>query len=94
MIDNILRFTILKTLGDVPPLITVFGVIVGLNLFGVMGLIFGPLLMSYFLILLKVYRTEFGWKQERTVEVIPTENTPVVASNTDENINTQESPDK
>jgi len=59
-IDNVLRFTILKKLGNVHPLITVFGVIVGLNLFGIMGLIFGPLLMSYFLILLKVYRTEFG----------------------------------
>ena len=90
MVDNILRFTILKTLGDVPPLITVFGVIVGLNLFGVMGLIFGPLLMSYFLILLKVYRTEFGWKKEKPVAIIPVENVPISVSSTDENINSQE----
>src|SRR5690606_25614253 len=45
-IDNILRFTILKTLGNVPPLITVFGVLLGLNLFGMLGLIFGPLILS------------------------------------------------
>ena len=63
-IDNILRFTILKKIGDVHPIITVFGVLLGLNLFGVMGLIFGPLLLSYFSLLIKIYRTEFGKKKE------------------------------
>lgn len=62
-IDNVLRFTILKKLGNVHPLITVFGVLLGLNLFGMMGLIFGPLLLSYFSVLIKVYRTEFGKKK-------------------------------
>lgn len=59
-IDNILRFTILKTLGNVPPLITVFGVLLGLNLFGMLGLIFGPLLISAVGVLFKVYRNEYG----------------------------------
>lgn len=59
-VDNVLRFTILKRIGDVHPLITVFGVIVGLQLFGIMGLIFGPLLLAYFILLIKVYRLEFS----------------------------------
>ncbi len=59
-IDNILRFTILKRLGDVPPLITVFGVLLGLNVFGVLGLIFGPLILSSLFVLFKVYNNEFG----------------------------------
>lgn len=59
-IDNVLRFTILKTLGDVPPLITVFGVLLGLNLFGMLGLIFGPLIISALGVLFKVYRNEYG----------------------------------
>lgn len=63
-IDNVLRFTILKKIGDVHPIITVFGVILGLKLFGMMGLIFGPLLLSYIIVLTKVYRTEFGNKAE------------------------------
>src|SRR5690606_3913156 len=46
-IDNVLRFTVMKKIGDVHPLITVFGVIIGLQMFGIMGLIFGPLLLSY-----------------------------------------------
>ena len=58
--DNILRFTILKKFGDVHPLITVFGVILGLNIFGMMGLIFGPLMLSYFLIMIKIYNSEYG----------------------------------
>lgn len=59
-IDNVLRFTILKKIGDVHPLVTVFGVIVGLQIFGIMGLIFGPLLLTYFILLIKIYRLEFS----------------------------------
>ncbi len=62
-IDNVLRFTLLKKLADVHPLTTVFGVIIGLNLFGFIGLIFGPLLISLFMLLLKIYSTEFITKQ-------------------------------
>ncbi len=64
-IDNVLRFTMMKKIGDVHPLITVFGVIVGLNIFGLMGLIFGPLLITYFLLLIKIYRLEFSSKNTR-----------------------------
>jgi len=59
-IDNVLRFTILKKLGDVHPVITVFGIMVGVPLFGFMGLIFGPLLISYLMLLIKIYRVEFS----------------------------------
>jgi predicted PurR-regulated permease PerM len=59
-IDNVLRFTLLKKLGDVHPVVTVFGIMVGVPLFGFMGLIFGPLLISYLLLLIKIYRVEFS----------------------------------
>jgi predicted PurR-regulated permease PerM len=62
-VDNILRFTILKKLGNVHPLTTVFGVIIGLKIFGFIGLIFGPLLISLFMLLLKIYSNEFITKQ-------------------------------
>jgi predicted PurR-regulated permease PerM len=58
-IDNIARFTIQKKFADVHPLITVFGVILGLNLFGLPGLIFGPLMLSYFIIFIKMYRSVY-----------------------------------
>lgn len=59
-VDYITRLGLLKRMGDVHPMITVLGVIVGLNLFGFMGLIFGPLLVSYFVILVKIYINEFS----------------------------------
>ena len=61
--DNVLRFTLLKRIGNVHPLTTVFGVIIGLKLFGFIGLIFGPLLISLFMLLLKIYSSEFIIKQ-------------------------------
>ena len=68
--DNVLRFTLLKKLGDVHPLTTIFGVIVGLNLFGFIGLIFGPLLISMFMLLLKIYSNEFVHKQREAIKVM------------------------
>lgn len=59
-IDNIARFMIQKKIANVHPLITIFGVIIGINLFGFLGIIFGPLLLSMFLLLVKVYIDEFG----------------------------------
>lgn len=59
-VDNVLRFTILKRIGDIHPITTTLGIIVGVPLFGFMGFIFGPLLVSYFLLLVKVYRVEFS----------------------------------
>jgi len=56
-IDNVLRFIINKKVGNIHPLITVVGVIIGLPLFGIMGLVYGPLLLAYFLIAVKVYKT-------------------------------------
>jgi predicted PurR-regulated permease PerM len=59
-IDNVARFIIQKRFADVHPIITVFGVIIGLNLFGLPGLIFGPLMLSYFVIFIKMYRKVYN----------------------------------
>jgi len=59
-IDGIFRFTIQKKIGNTHPLVTAFGVIIGINLFGFIGLIFGPLLISLFLLLVKIYTLEFS----------------------------------
>ncbi|MEO8766612.1 MAG: AI-2E family transporter [Ginsengibacter sp.] len=59
-IDYIARITVLRRIGDVHPLITILGVIVGLSMFGFLGLVFGPLLVSYFILLIRIYRNEFN----------------------------------
>ena len=58
-IDYIARITIMKKMGDVHPIITILGVIVGFNLFGFIGLIFGPLIINYTLVLFKIYMNEY-----------------------------------
>ncbi|MDB5019183.1 MAG: hypothetical protein JWQ28_310 [Pedobacter sp.] len=56
-IDNVLRFMIAKRVGNIHPIITVIGVVIGIPLFGILGLVFGPLLLSYFILLIKIYET-------------------------------------
>jgi len=63
--DNIIRLYVLERLASVHPLITLFGVIVGVPLFGFIGLIFGPLLVSLFLLILKIYKKEYGNSHHR-----------------------------
>lgn len=67
-VDNVFRFWLQKKLGDVHPLITVFGVIIGINMFGFIGLIFGPILISIFLLLAKIYLNEFSSVEENKIE--------------------------
>ena len=58
-VDYIARVTLLRRMGNVHPVITILGVIVGLNLFGFVGLIFGPLLVNYVLVVFDIYMNEF-----------------------------------
>ena len=60
--DNVARFALQKRLGDVHPLITVLGVIMGINIFGFIGIIFGPILISLFILLVQIYNNEFNTK--------------------------------
>lgn len=66
-IDNVLRLLIAKSVANIHPLITVVGVIIGLPLFGLIGLVFGPLLLAYFLIAVKIYKANkrLSLKKER-----------------------------
>jgi predicted PurR-regulated permease PerM len=61
-IDNVARFMIQKKFADVHPMITVFGVLIGLELFGLAGIIFGPLMLSYFILFVKMYRRVYNVK--------------------------------
>jgi predicted PurR-regulated permease PerM len=69
LVDNLFRFLINKKLGNIHPLITIFGVIVGIQLFGFIGLIFGPLLISMFILLLRIYSSEFLFKRREMKRV-------------------------
>lgn len=59
-VDNIGRMWLQKKLGDTHPLITLFGVIAGLKLFGFIGFVFGPILISLFFLLIRIYSREYS----------------------------------
>lgn len=68
-LDNVFRLILQKKMMDVHPMITIFGVIIGVELFGFVGLIFGPLLISIFILMLRIYRDEF-MVRNRDIEII------------------------
>jgi len=55
LVDYVLRFYISKRIADTHPLITLIGVIVGVPIFGLIGIVLGPLFISFFLLLVAVY---------------------------------------
>ncbi|MBD8017411.1 AI-2E family transporter [Kaistella pullorum] len=71
--DNLLRFTLLKRLENIHPLNTVFGIIAGMNIFGFMGLIFGPIMVSITVMLIQVYRDEFSDEDNELIMPEPKE---------------------
>ncbi len=58
-VDNLIRFILQKKMANIHPLITIFGVIIGLSLFGFMGIIFGPLLLSVFILCVNIFKKEY-----------------------------------
>ncbi|MGP1992935.1 AI-2E family transporter [Zobellia laminariae] len=57
--DNLIRLYALKRLDNIHPLVTLIGVLVGIPLFGFIGLIFGPLLISILFVVLRIYRMRY-----------------------------------
>jgi predicted PurR-regulated permease PerM len=57
LIDNFLRSYISRKIADTHPLITIIGVVIGVPAFGLIGLVIGPLLLSYFILLMNMYES-------------------------------------
>ncbi|MBB6276535.1 AI-2E family transporter [Porphyromonas circumdentaria] len=79
-VDNLARFILQKKLADIHPLITVFGVILGLSIFGFWGIIFGPLLLSLALLLLNMFRHDYipGSVAQPRITAVQEEKAPAI----------------
>jgi len=64
LVDEVLRPFVQKRVGEIHPLITLVGVITGLKLFGLLGIIIGPLLISYVLLVAAMFNEEYLSRQE------------------------------
>lgn len=58
-VDNVARLLLQKQMANIHPLITIFGVFIGLSLFGFWGVIFGPLILSLIILFINLYRHDF-----------------------------------
>jgi len=59
LVDNLARPLIYRRFSAIHPLITLIGAIGGVSYFGLLGLLIGPLALSYFFELIRMYREEY-----------------------------------
>ena len=58
-VDNVIRPVVFRRWAQIHPFITVIGALAGINWFGLLGLLIGPLAISYFFELIRMYRAEY-----------------------------------
>jgi predicted PurR-regulated permease PerM len=57
--DNLIRPLIYRRFAQIHPMVTLIGAIAGVSKFGLLGLLIGPLALSYFFELVRMYREEY-----------------------------------
>jgi len=57
--DGFVRQRVQKKVGEMHPLISLLGLIIGIAYFGIMGIIIGPLILAVFILMLKMFREEY-----------------------------------
>ena len=68
--DNVIRPIVYNRWARIHPLVTLVGALAGIRFFGLLGLLIGPLALSYFFELIGMYREEYieGEEQAERVE--------------------------
>ncbi|MCK9292600.1 MAG: AI-2E family transporter [archaeon] len=64
-IEYFIRPPLQKKMGNLHPLTSILGIFIGLAAFGIVGIVIGPLLISYFLIIFKMYKDEYIVKKNK-----------------------------
>jgi predicted PurR-regulated permease PerM len=58
-VDNVIRPIVFRRWASIHPLVTLVGAFAGVRFFGILGLLIGPLAVSYFFELIRMYRQEY-----------------------------------
>jgi predicted PurR-regulated permease PerM len=66
-VDNVIRPVVFRRWARIHPFVTVIGAFAGIRYFGLLGLLIGPLAISYFFELIRMYRVEY--LEDEDVEV-------------------------
>jgi predicted PurR-regulated permease PerM len=67
-VDSLIRPAVFRRWAQIHPFITVIGAFAGIRWFGLLGLLIGPLAISYFFELIRMYRAEYLEAEELTEE--------------------------
>jgi len=59
MIDNIVRPLFMQGSADMSTLLIFFAILGGINYFGLIGILYGPLIFGIAMVLLYIYKLEF-----------------------------------
>lgn len=71
-VEHLIRPKLIGRTANIHPLLVLLGVVGGLAIFGFVGFIVGPLVLSVFVTVLNLYRKEFGRKLDEPVVAGPT----------------------
>ncbi|RXA14703.1 AI-2E family transporter [Methanosarcina sp. MSH10X1] len=59
VLDNFLRPIVQNTVGKIHPFLSLLGIVIGVSLFGLIGIVIGPLLLSYFILTVQMFSREY-----------------------------------
>jgi predicted PurR-regulated permease PerM len=68
-VDNVIRPMVFRRWAQIHPFITIIGAFAGIQYFGLLGLLIGPLAISYFFELIRMYRAEYLEDDEAAEEI-------------------------
>jgi predicted PurR-regulated permease PerM len=64
VIENFLRPIIQQRVGEIHPFLSLIGIVIGVSLFGLIGIVIGPLLLSYFVLTVEMFSREYLSQKE------------------------------
>jgi predicted PurR-regulated permease PerM len=68
-VDNVIRPLVFRRWAQIHPYITILGAFAGIQYFGLLGLLIGPLAISYFFELIRMYRAEYLQDEDAADEI-------------------------
>ena len=71
-IDKVTRAVVSRRVGNVHPLTTLLGALIGIRVFGLVGLVVGPLMIAAFFELLNLYDRDYGVVRPASAPQAPT----------------------
>lgn len=77
MVDNLIRPVVFRRWARIHPIVTLVGAIAGVRYFGILGILIGPLGLSYFFELIRMYREEYVDREKEAEATLALEGEPV-----------------